>query len=241
MTATVWSHLLSEQLTVTCREAALGCVLTQGPQGPQLPPVPSRSGPVAGTQRGGVGSGRWGAGGPLVHAARSVGPASPRVSSPQFSSLKFGWTGLCQSHPAPTLCGPDPAPRNTNAACSKVDSLRKNGACFSFSYPCLGFYSTPISIPSTLQNKPKQPPSSEDFFPVRWHDWVRCQPREPRARCQSPELGSSCQRHPPPPKVGNKLGPTGSSQTREAWTRSCCTPRGPARDTELLSLSSPCG
>lgn len=111
---------------------------------------------------------------------RSVDQQVHGVSSPQFSSLKFSWTGWCQSHPAPTLCGPDPAPQNTNAACSKVDSLPEEWGLFSFSYPCLGFYSTPIFIPSTLQNEPKQPLNSEDFFPIRWHDWVGCQPRELR-------------------------------------------------------------
>lgn len=108
--------------------------------------------------------------------------------------------------------------------------FQKNGTCFSFSYPCLSFYFTPIPIPSTLQNKPKQPFNSEDFFTVRWCDWVRCQARELRSRCQGPELGSSCQG--PTPGGETSKAPAWTPQTREACALQ--PSRGPAKDMGRL-------
>lgn len=159
---------------------------------------------MVGWLRGSVGSGlgEEREGRPLVHAAPlSVGLAIPRrvLTSVFFPKIQLDWIVF-----VPTLCGPDSTPQNTNAACSKVDSLQKNGTCFSFSYPCLSFYFIPIFIPSTLRNKPKQLFNSKDFFTVRWYNGVRCQPRDPRGRCQSPELGSSCQ------------GPTPGGETSRA-------------------------
>lgn len=116
------------------------------------------------------------------------------VSSPQFSFPKFNGTGLCSSRRCVVLTQ---LPRILMRPAQKWTVFRKNGTCFSFSYPCLSFYFIPIFIPSTLRNKPKQLFNSEDFFTVRWYDGVRCQPRDPMGRCQSPELGSSCQRPTP--------------------------------------------
>lgn len=86
-------------------------------------PHPEGVGPGAGTAEGQCGKrSREGQDGrPLVHAdLLSMGPASPQhvLTSVLFPKIRLDWIVLVL-----TLCGLDATPRNTNAACSKVDSL----------------------------------------------------------------------------------------------------------------------
>lgn len=110
---------------------------------------------MAGWLRGSVGSGpgEEREGRPLVHTAPlSVGLAIPRhvLTSVFFPKIQLDWIVF-----VPTLCGPDSTPWNTNAACSKVDSLLEEWDLFFLliSLPQFLFHSNFHSIHSPKQTK----------------------------------------------------------------------------------------